>query len=45
MGRRKIKRIIKSAIEFIITILALTLIFLAIFYLAAVIINFFVPMP
>lgn len=45
MDIRKIKRIIKSVIEFIITILALTLIFLAIFYWVAVIINFFVPMP
>lgn len=45
MDIRKIKRAIKSVIEFIITILALTLIFLAIFYWVAVIINFFVPMP
>lgn len=45
MDIRKIKRIIKSVIEFIITILALTLIFLAIFYWVAVVINFFVPMP
>lgn len=45
MDRRKIKRIIKSVIEFIISILALTLIFLATFYWVAVIINFFVPIP
>ena len=44
MGRRKIKRIIKSAIELIIPIIALTAFFLAIFYWIAVIINFFVPM-
>lgn len=45
MGRRKIKRIIKSVIKFIISILSLTAIFLATFYWVAVIINFFVPMP
>lgn len=45
MDIRKIKRIIKSVIEEIIAIIALTLIFLAIFYWVAVIINFFVPMP
>lgn len=45
MDIRKIKRSIKSVIEFIITILALTLIFLAIFYWVAVVINFFVPIP
>lgn len=44
MGIRKIKRIIKIVIEEIITILALTAIFLATFYLVAVIVNFFVPM-
>lgn len=45
MDIRKIKRIIKSVIEGIISILALTAIFLAIFYWVAVIVNFFVPTP
>lgn len=45
MDIRKIKRIIKSAIEEIIAIIALTLIFLAIFYWIAITVNFFVPMP
>lgn len=45
MDIRKIKRIIKSVIEGIISILALTAIFLATFYLVAVIVNFFVPTP
>lgn len=44
MDIRKIKRIIKSVIKFIISILALTAIFLATFYWVAVIINFFVSM-
>ena len=45
MDIRKIKRKLKSAIEFIISILALTAIFLATFYWVAVIIDFFVPIP
>lgn len=45
MGIRKIKRIIKNFINFIISILVLTAFFLALFYWVAVIINFFVPMP
>lgn len=45
MDIRKIKRIIKSVIKEIISILALTAIFLATFYWVAVIVNFFVPMP
>lgn len=45
MDIRKIKRIIKSVIEGIISILVLTTIFLATFYWVAVIVNFFVPAP
>lgn len=45
MDIRKIKRIIKSVIEGIISILVLTAIFLAAFYWVAVIVNFFVPTP
>ena len=45
MDIKKIKRIIKSVIEEIIAILALTAFFLALFYWVAVIINFFVPTP
>lgn len=45
MDIRKIKRIIKSVIEGIISILALTAFLLATFYWIAVIVNFFVPTP
>lgn len=45
MDIRKIKRIIKNLIKSIISILALTTIFLATFYWVAVIVNFFVPTP
>lgn len=44
MDIRKIKRIIKI-IHSIIEILCLTLIFLAVFWLIAVIVNFFAPAP
>lgn len=43
MDIRKIKRIIKSAIKGIISILVLAAITQAIFYWVAVIVNFFVP--
>lgn len=45
MDIRKIKRIIKNLIKEIISIVCLTLIFLAIFWHIGVIINFFVPIP
>lgn len=45
MGIRKIKKIIKGLIKLILSILALTAFFLAVFYWVAVIINFFVPIP
>lgn len=45
MGIRKIKRIIKNLIKSIIVIACLTIIFLAIFWCIAVIIEFFVPIP
>lgn len=45
MDIRKIKRKIKNAIELIIAIVCLTLIFLATFYWVAVVVNFFVPTP
>lgn len=45
MDIRKIKRTIKSVIEEIITILSLTAIFLATFYLIGLVIGVLVPIP
>lgn len=45
MDIRKIKRFIKNFIKSIIAIVCLTLMFLALFWYIAVIINFFVPTP